>query len=617
MKKNWINLMLRLFVSILFVLAAQNSMAQYQAYETLVNRGNEKYTSGDDNMNAQKYQAAKTDFNDAIRYFESSKKISSKPENAASEMDKKISACRAKISQINRLMKPDVVVVKEEKPVIPELSVSTETVLLSDRKKSETILVNSNIEWVADTLAYEPWFGFEKKDGYVNIFSLAENEAAYPRSLILKVSAGDTTRTILVEQAGIEPYLTADKGELRFTTFQETPLYIATSTNMKEEDWTLDTSNLPDWCTIEKMPDGRIAVLTANNQTEFDRGFTFKIKADNVAQIPVTVEQEGLKFFTEPRELAFTRNGSTQKIDITSTYLNGWSEITWPDWCKIGERTKNTLEISALDNPGEAREGILELRSGGKTQTVKISQQEAEFIATKAEKEVAFPYGGGLHTLFPPQSSNNSALTWTLASAPSWCELRGSEPAKFVFGFTRNPTAVPRRGFIQFTAPYRSYTVEVTQDGKKIPASKYDVIGDFFEDLAIVRANSKYGYVNKSGKEVIPLMYDSVNFFFDGIAIVQSNGKYGYIDKKGRSITPMKYDSAKEFSEGFAVVESGGKFGYVSLKGKEITALQYDSAENFSSGIGYVKLGTQEYCIDQKGVQHDPRSVIKKAIGKK
>ena len=38
-------------------------------------------------------------------------------------------------------------------------------------------------------------------------------------------------------------------------------------------------------------------------------------------------------------------------------------------------------------------------------------------------------------------------------------------------------------------------------------AKKYDYVGGYTEDLAIVKADGKYGFIDRDGKEVIPLKY--------------------------------------------------------------------------------------------------------------
>lgn len=59
---------------------------------------------------------------------------------------------------------------------------------------------------------------------------------------------------------------------------------------------------------------------------------------------------------------------------------------------------------------------------------------------------------------------------------------------------------------------------------------------NFFEGLAGVSKNGKWGFVDRTGNLVIEMMYDSVLYFQDGVAAVELGGEYFYIDKWGNKI---------------------------------------------------------------------------------
>lgn len=78
----------------------------------------------------------------------------------------------------------------------------------------------------------------------------------------------------------------------------------------------------------------------------------------------------------------------------------------------------------------------------------------------------------------------------------------------------------------------------VTKEGKNIAFSKkyqYQVIGDFYEDLAPVKnINGLWGFINKDGKEVIKCKYKDVDDFYEGLAcIIDQKDNCYYINKKG------------------------------------------------------------------------------------
>ena len=99
---------------------------------------------------------------------------------------------------------------------------------------------------------------------------------------------------------------------------------------------------------------------------------------------------------------------------------------------------------------------------------------------------------------------------------------------------------------------------------------KYDNVGNFFEGLAVVGLNMKFGFIDKSGKEVIPLKYDWGYDFSNGLAEVRLNNKYGFIDKSGNEVIPLKYDLTFDFSNGKAKVEFNGESFYIDKQGNRI-----------------------------------------------
>ena len=157
----------------------------------------------------------------------------------------------------------------------------------------------------------------------------------------------------------------------------------------------------------------------------------------------------------------------------------------------------------------------------------------------------------------------------------------------------------------------------------------YDVASEFYEGIAIVGKNDKYGFIDKTGKEIIPLKYDKVQYFSEGLAAVKIGGKWGYIDKNDKMVIPPKYSEAEyfldgvarvfnysyglpvyaiidktgkeivplgkysaieEFQQGLAIVRSGLYFGVIDKTGKEIIPLKYDEVQYFSEGLAPVKI---------------------------
>ena len=60
---------------------------------------------------------------------------------------------------------------------------------------------------------------------------------------------------------------------------------------------------------------------------------------------------------------------------------------------------------------------------------------------------------------------------------------------------------------------------------------KYDLVGNFFEGLACVNLNGKWGFINPQNQIVIPVIYDEVDDFYDGLAGVKFKGISGVIPR--------------------------------------------------------------------------------------
>lgn len=69
----------------------------------------------------------------------------------------------------------------------------------------------------------------------------------------------------------------------------------------------------------------------------------------------------------------------------------------------------------------------------------------------------------------------------------------------------------------------------------------------FSEDLAQVRQNYKYGFIDKKGRVVIPFQFDATGSFSEGLVQVWQDGKCGFIDKKGKVVVPFRFDTADSF----------------------------------------------------------------------
>lgn len=107
-------------------------------------------------------------------------------------------------------------------------------------------------------------------------------------------------------------------------------------------------------------------------------------------------------------------------------------------------------------------------------------------------------------------------------------------------------------------------------NNKIIIPIEYDLIKAFSDKKALVKINDKASYINKKNEIVIKTDYDfhSMGNFINNIAIVKKNNKYGYIDLSGNEIIPLIYDNALPFYKNKTIVQKDNKYYYIDKRGK-------------------------------------------------
>lgn len=67
----------------------------------------------------------------------------------------------------------------------------------------------------------------------------------------------------------------------------------------------------------------------------------------------------------------------------------------------------------------------------------------------------------------------------------------------------------------------------------------------------------KYGFLNwRTGEIEIPFIYDGVTDFYEGVAAVKKDGKWGYIDENNNTVLEFNYNIAHGFYKGIAQVDT-------------------------------------------------------------
>lgn len=107
---------------------------------------------------------------------------------------------------------------------------------------------------------------------------------------------------------------------------------------------------------------------------------------------------------------------------------------------------------------------------------------------------------------------------------------------------------------------------------------EYNDIDPYNNELASVKKNNKYGFVNRSGKLIIPIQFDNNSDFQNsGLALVEKNHKFGFIDKADNEIIPLNYQDASDSTlDSIVVLNKNGKWAFFDSFGKQKTEFTYD-----------------------------------------
>ncbi|HUS00565.1 MAG TPA: WG repeat-containing protein [Chitinophagaceae bacterium] len=137
-----------------------------------------------------------------------------------------------------------------------------------------------------------------------------------------------------------------------------------------------------------------------------------------------------------------------------------------------------------------------------------------------------------------------------------------------------------------------------------VPAKYQKAHSLAYYDLAAIKFNNKWGFINREGKEIIPPRFDSVGkylqSFSSGNIEVMLNGKWGIINEQGKEVVPVKYqDVRNEYTNRFPVKQNN-KWGFME-NGKETIPIKYEKVQYFERGIAPVLLNKKWGAVDSTG----------------
>ena len=111
--------------------------------------------------------------------------------------------------------------------------------------------------------------------------------------------------------------------------------------------------------------------------------------------------------------------------------------------------------------------------------------------------------------------------------------------------------------------------------------------------------NNKYGLLTPDSQTVyVKPIYEYIDVFYNGLAIVKKDGKWGMINKLGKEIVEPQYDYINPYSCGFARIVKDGKVGFLDNNFKEAISPSFTHAYPFKDGLALVD---KSYYIDTFG----------------
>ncbi|OIR06950.1 KWG leptospira [mine drainage metagenome] len=130
---------------------------------------------------------------------------------------------------------------------------------------------------------------------------------------------------------------------------------------------------------------------------------------------------------------------------------------------------------------------------------------------------------------------------------------------------------------------YAEYALADTAGKIIVPFKRYSDCSSFSNGLAMVynentvsyKSNKNYkklaGFIDVTGKEIIPLQFEDGLSFYQGLASVKKNGKWGCINTNGKVIIDFLYDEAVIFEDGYAIATLHGNEFYIDTTGKKLS----------------------------------------------
>lgn len=108
------------------------------------------------------------------------------------------------------------------------------------------------------------------------------------------------------------------------------------------------------------------------------------------------------------------------------------------------------------------------------------------------------------------------------------------------------------------------------------------------------------GLIDSTGKLLLPAVYWEIGIFYNKIATVKKDNKWGLINRSGEFLCPIIYDRFDQLHRNFIEVTHNGKLGLLDLSGKVILEPNYTYLVWYDSLIHYGNENNEFFIFDYK-----------------
>ena len=343
---------------------------------------------------------------------------------------------------------------------VPFLMVDHEVVLVGPSSDKGTVVVESNVTWVAssevDWITIDNGFGNHK--GTFEFFVEA-NTTPNERSGKIKLESEDGTSstTILVRQQSEGSVLTLSSEEITFTKDSGEYLMSVACNG----DWQVASS--ADWCKVEPASgskNGSFKITVDENTTGADRAAVISVltEADGVTQVrKINVYQSASNaaLVISPEEKTLTAEAATFELDVIT--VGNWEASVDSDWLTLSASKgsgDSQLTLSATKNDtGKERVAIVTFATGAENENrivrqLVVTQAAVDFYLVVPVTD--YPLSLSAQTIEIPYSLEGSNVTVSATSNVKWMTVASVANGTATVAVEENGTAVAREGVITF-----------------------------------------------------------------------------------------------------------------------------------------------------------------------